>query len=52
MGPSRPLATALLVASLAVAGCSSPPAPTTAAAPSHRPPRPAPNPPPPHPRGP
>jgi hypothetical protein len=34
MRPSRPLATALLVASLAVAGCSSPPAPTTTAAPA------------------
>jgi hypothetical protein len=34
MRPSRPLATALLVASLAVAGCSSHPAPTTAAAPA------------------
>jgi hypothetical protein len=34
MRPSRLLATALLVASLAVAGCSSHPAPTTAAAPA------------------
>ena len=34
MRPSRPLAIALLVASLAVAGCSSHPAPTTAAAPA------------------
>jgi hypothetical protein len=33
MRPSRPLATALLIASLTVAGCSSHPAPTTAAAP-------------------
>jgi hypothetical protein len=33
MRPSRPLATALLIGSLAVAGCSSHPAPTTAAAP-------------------
>ena len=32
MGPSRPLATALLIASLAVAGCSTHPAPTTTAA--------------------
>jgi hypothetical protein len=34
MRPSRPLATALLVASLAVAGCSSHTAPTAAAAPA------------------
>jgi hypothetical protein len=34
MRPSRPLATALLVAGLAVAGCSSHTAPTTAAAPA------------------
>jgi hypothetical protein len=33
MRPSRPLATALLIASLAVAGCSTHPAPTTAATP-------------------
>jgi hypothetical protein len=33
MRPSRPLAAALLIASLTVAGCSSHPAPTTAAAP-------------------
>ena len=33
MRPSRPLATALLIASLAVAGCSTHPAPTTTAAP-------------------
>lgn len=34
MRPSRPLAAALLIASLTVAGCSSHPAPTTAAAPA------------------
>ena len=33
MRPSRPLATALLIASVAVAGCSSRPVPTTTAAP-------------------